>query len=320
MLHIFWIHSHITFLLSREVIKEIDEDDEILVFLSREYSMPFSIEKSNVQVVSFPWYRESNKSPHNILLKSNVYRTRRNVRTCKAQLSNYLNRRAFLLYIPTSWEYTIGMLMTDRLCTGYFYIEEGSLSYLPNGKELNNSFIRKIVAKSVYNLSYFGMLSVTSKFLGSYASSTEAFPWNKKRKYLIDITPISKYFDDYSDIERILIFDHLIMETEDLNKLVDFLCVYFKRYRKGSIGYKFHPATKSKPFKENYIRERLLEIEACELPENFVVELYLAGKSKALYSINRNSSLLIYAKRLGSKAFVVVPDVSNSNYFQIEQL
>lgn len=305
MLHIFWLHSHITFLIAKEVIDKIALNEDVLVFLSRGYTVPINFERENVKLVSFPWYREISSSPHNLLVKTNINRTRRNVKKCKSLLDYYINRRRFLLYGPTSWEYTVGLLLKHKLCEGYYYIEEGTLSYLPKGNKLQQNWFYKLVAKYLFNLPYMSMLEELSHFLGVYASSSETFPWNVKEKNVVEIRPVFNYYPNFNDLEQIVIFDDLTISNSSLTDLADSLCDYFRENKIEKFGYKFHPITKVKPEKENIIRERLRLFESYELPSDFVVELFLIGKSVTIYSVNSSSSLLIYAKRFGSEAITV---------------
>lgn len=311
MLHIFWIHSHITFLISKEIIEKVALHEEVLVFLSRGYSAPMMFEKDNLQIVSFPWYREQFLSDHNLLIKTDVFKTRRNVVECNALLDNYINGREFFLYVPTSWEYTIGLLLKNKLCKGYYYIEEGSLSYLANGNKLRRNFFFRIVANYIYNLPYMGVLIELPHFLGVYASSSEAFPWYQSEIKTVEISPVPNYFSNLKDLNQIVVFDHLVMSNPDLCILIDSLSDYFRANHINKFGYKFHPVSLGKPEKENVIRERFRMFDSYELPSDFVVELFLIGKSLTLYSINNNSSLLIYAKRFGSKSLIVSTSVDD---------
>ena len=59
MLHIFWIHSHITFLVAKEIIANIGNNQEVIIFLSRRYELPDIFDlKENVEIISSPWFRE----------------------------------------------------------------------------------------------------------------------------------------------------------------------------------------------------------------------------------------------------------------------
>lgn len=305
MLNIFWIHSHITYLLAKEIISKLDITDNIILFLSRNYTLPENISNKKMKVVNYPWFRENNTGIHNILVKKNIFKTRKNVKACQETANSYIKNREFILYIPTSWEQAVALLMLHPLCKKYFYIEEGSLSYVKEGNKLRQSGLRKIIAKYLYNIPYMGMLEKLPNFGGTYATSDNAFEWNKNNKMIISIQKEDEFYSQYSHLNNILIFDHLSMSIPELTIFANLLCDFLFTNNITNLAYKLHPSTKGEIDKETIIREKLQKIDAYELPSDFIVELFLIGRSVSLYSFNSVSSLTIYANRLGSKSFLI---------------
>jgi len=319
MLNIFWIHSHITFLISREIIiSRLGKGENIIIFLSRGYQLPILFEKNNIQIVICPWYRENSRKGHNILVKSNILETRKNVKECKGILDSYINDKPFILFAPTSWEYTVALLIKHRYCKGYYYIEEGTLSYMEDGNVMRRNFLIKQISKYIYNLPYLGMLGQLSNFIGTYAISEEAFPWNKKReKHLISFVHEKQYYTEYLNIKKIIIFDHLNMLDEDLIKFINKLCNFLKNNNILEFAYKFHPVTKSQQNKETIIRNALNKFSVTELPSDFIIELFLINRQISMYSINSLSSLSIYAKKFGSKSFLIKQNLTEENVISL---
>lgn len=311
MLHIFWIHSHITFLVAKEIIANIGNNQEVIIFLSRRYELPDIFDlKENVEIISSPWFRD--KSNANILIKSDILKTRSNVKLCVNFFNEYINNRAFILYAPTSWEYAVALMMKHEKCIGYYYIEEGVLAYLKNGNKERASKFREFLIKYIYNLPYLGMYGVLNNFRGSFAVSKKAFLWHTKERNIVDIkNRSSTYYQEYLQYKTILIFDHLPFSIDELNEYLVMLKEVLNCNNINKFLFKFHPATKGS-LNEQIVRTFMKDFNAKETSPHFIVELFIRQNPMSIYFINTKSSILLYTDNTESKCFHIKRSEKNS--------
>ena len=99
--------------------------------------------------------------------------------------------------------YSVRPFLKDEHCKGYYFIEEGVLSYLTS-RSLHTRYIERRYKQGRILLELFGMGEVpdcliTNKFKGCLCLSEHAFPWCKHEKI---VTGIASYFDnmDFCDI------------------------------------------------------------------------------------------------------------------------
>lgn len=239
-LHVFWIHSHITWIISKLIIesKNLNQDD-ILILTYRRYKNNDPLFK---KLKSF----ELNEVYFNSGFKK-VLNTQKRIKTFNSTTKSILKNRFFQLYIPQTRIDAISILIENKLCIAFYYIEEGLSSYVSNNFE-NQSNLCNNVILSVFGLSklknsfkqnYF--LPNHSKLINCYTLSPDCFPTVKNKIVLsYSSSPINQ------TIEAILIFDALV--SFNLLNLDDFIHLLRDRVipiiRKNgytNVHYKFHP-------------------------------------------------------------------------------
>lgn len=309
MLHIFWIHSHITYLISREIILTINDDEEIIIFLSRRYELPniADFQTKKIKVIEFPWYRDNIRLYPNILYKKNILQTRKNVKQCLSFFNKNINNKPFILYIPTSWEYSITLMMHHPKCNSYYYIEEGTLAYLENGHKERTSVLRTLFIKIIYNLHYLGMYGILDNFKGSYALSEKAFPWHSKEKKIVKWSKKDGYYKELFCFDKIIIFDYLNFSIEELHKFLTQLKYFLQDNNITDFIFKFHPATKGYA-SEDIVRSYLKQFNIKEADPGFIVELFVMNHPLNIYCVNSISSISKYAANTGSNCFFIKYD------------
>lgn len=306
MLHIFWVHSHITYLVSKEIILTLGKEEEIIIYLARRYKLPnvSDFNDKKIEVIEFPWYRHNIRLEANILHKKNILKTRNNAKQCLSLFNEYINNKPYILYIPTSWEYSITLMMTHPKCVSYYYIEEGTLAYLKNGDKERTSIIRRILVKLVYGLDYMGMYAILKNFKGSYAVSDKAFPWHNKERNIVEWSKVNNYYEEMSSYEKIIIFDYLDFTSEELLKFSTQLNNWLKENNINNFIYKFHPATKGND-SEKIIRSSLKQFYSKEANSDFVVEMFILNHPLMIYCVNSISSISMYATTHGCKCYYI---------------
>lgn len=323
--HIFSIHSNICVVVVYDTIRKLlDEGNKVIVVSDRNTSFPFFSDKiifHDIQYITDQYRKQT----------SNLFKRLKNyafdyLPQYKKSALSIINEEDFILYLSSKNYFTMVPYLKNKHCKGYYYIEEGSMSYM------DIDVLKRRYYKQLYHgqilLNFIGSSTsfdyeIDERFLGCIATSMDAFPWCKENKI---ITTMDGYFSNIPvsnvDIDTLIITDYLnddkSIVVDAFKKIID---EALSTHKVSKIGIKFHPTAYS--YQGEKIKEVLLEIrrrysiEFVQLSASFSVEAYMFHRHIKIYSVFNVSSLLLYALLLGSRPFMLT---HKDNDIKVEEI
>lgn len=300
--HIFYIHSHITYAVSLGVLDHlnIEKKDVAFIYPKRYYSEKLE-EYNNISIpAEFESYCENYKNPiHTINQIKKLYIWLEQNKIYK-----------FHIYIPQKQIPTVKLLISQKYCEGYSFIEEGLAAY---NRELfrpqSHDFKSKI--KSIlypWNRIGNGYL-FDDRYSRIYCTKETAF-WDLPRKTVIsprfdclpradiDIPENSHIFalSPLAPLNKYLASAYVATLIEELNKV-----------NNQRIFYKLHP-DQYRNEEETLFEEIFSKFNSVKLSESFCIEalcnsdkeinLHLFASSIAIYADNNKTKISPTLNRL----------------------
>lgn len=315
MKHLFFVHSHITYLVVDQYVKDnhICPEDCLFVLMERYRSLPPESNYSNV--ISL----QNGLLPENctrVFQNWNVFRGFRNIRHMNRELNRFFCGDSFSLYLPNTNSDIHSALVTMNQCAGFYVIEEGAASYLRSEElpELSGRFAHFIIKMLSGAVPWFYALKksfcdVDNKyFLGTIATSARAFPGFPGPRILIS-SPFSK-------IELDVVPDIILSVDASLaialgnvfpEKLFERLRSFFINNNYKKVAYKFHPIFYQDASLQQLYRQGINSVfgnSIFELNENCKLENVLY--SYPIDFCSDFSSVGIYAANFGRKCYSIM--------------
>jgi hypothetical protein len=312
MKHLFYVHSHITFLVSKQYIfdKNIDPGDCIFI-TTRSYSIPPKYAPTFTRVIEYPEILTSGN--RRIFQGIHFLQTRRNRKELGNIINTHLKGDTFCFYIPnTQANDFVNVVVTMKKCVQYYLIEEGTATYvnsnvLPKFQSGFTNilyqfglrlFLKRyyVLRDNMYSTSYY-------KYVGTISCSKMCFP-NFTGSHFIINTPFYK--------ENLRIIPDVILSIDPLflhlnNHTAEFV------YKKLAsiippdvqlIAYKFHPEfykqTEIQKLYERFLKQ-VFTCQLLELPQNTIIENILYTYHCDFYS--DFSSIGIYGSQMNCKCY-----------------
>ena len=319
MKHIFYLHSNICAIVSYSIISELVRNNEEVVIVSeRKTTFPSFNDKIkifDVQHVIDTFRKKDQKLiGHVINYKFDL------IPQLKKFAKEIIDSQKFILYIPSCNMFTIKHFLKDKNCCGYYFIEEGTLSYLSKGKLKERYFTSKYRQGKIL-LSLLGMgvayeFKQSNKFMGCICLSDKGFPWCPgSQKKVVDIKEsLSAFEKNTIKTDVVITTDYLRGPLNNYLKAFDLVINNIVEENPNiTIYIKFHPTaylfeeTKMKKIC-GFIDGKYFKNVKGYLPPSFLMEGFLCDSRVSLYSIFGISSLLLYALAFGSTAFIVNMD------------
>ena len=292
----------------------MNNGERVIIILERSTLFPYfrgKVETYNVQEVIDKYRRNSTTLIGKVLnYRFTLYPQ------CKKFAKRIINREDAIVYTPSYNMYSVRPFLDSKYCKGYFYIEDGALSYL-SAESLHKRYYKRKYKGGLFLMSLLGAgekpdCYVNKKFMGCVGVSEYAYPWCMKNKV---ITSVTEFFSiqSYEDlgVKHVIISDYLRGDCsvilDAFNKVIDRI---EREDHPKIIAIKFHPSAytyeleKTKKLK-NEIKKKYNNIEFIFLSSQYSIETMMYFTSVQLYSIFGASSLLLYALVLKSKAFMV---------------
>ncbi|KZE82828.1 hypothetical protein AV926_06205 [Myroides marinus] len=309
MLHLFYIHSHITFYSSLGTIKVLNlSSNDVVFLLGRKYKVKGNYEFVTVDVSNLS--DQFSRIDYKKILSFN-----RNVRKADNYLSQIIKDEEFVAYVPQVSSLFFQLLITNRHCKGYNFIEEGIANYrikLYSGSTNKVGFISQILIKFINSFSKRFMLYPSC--LGMY-EKLECSP----RYYLfnqplflsefnvdkIDFLPeIMK--DKIDDCNVIIVFsasvEYSLISLNELTVLIERYIMYCQLNALKKIGLKFHPMQSVEV--KDIICSQFANEDYSVIDDNVEVER-LVKFNDSVVILGLESSVLLYAKVFGKNTLVV---------------
>lgn len=135
MKHVFRISSPLTFFLCKKImdVKGIDYNDSIL-FLVRDYAIPQKYSSTFPNVIKTSY----NVSPTEgrVFAGLNVFKTHKNIKEFDALIDAEIKGEDFIWYAQICNDDFCSLMVSKKNCKGYYVIEDGLGSYLPDRKSV----------------------------------------------------------------------------------------------------------------------------------------------------------------------------------------
>ena len=290
MKHVFWIHSHITYIISKETVRFLElQDKEVLFLLFRNYKLPER--RFNYQRI--PTSHKLNKEE---LIDFKIHWKK-------------ILHTEFIAYVPQTSEKRLYELVNFEHCKGFNYIEEGLLSY----KEYTPSIKTKIhsVMTALTLRQRMRIIEYTHpKFQTAYCLHKNAFP-KCHNKVVLDVQFSN---ESVPTMTNILVFDAIVSygmtSLDTFNSLIKTVIIpHMKRHDIKDVYYKFHPQQLESKNKEeligiNRLFEQHPEIKFSEIPPELMLEnVFFTTDDLVVYTFL--SSLGMYAKLSDHEVFSV---------------
>lgn len=325
-INIFFVISNITQLLTETFLAEYGSDTKTIVL----HTKRFKPDMQGVELHYYPYFDDRTEFE---LAGSNFIRKRAQRAEIYKFISEICKDASFEFYAPHFYINTLRMISNHPACLNYYYIEEGTLSYM------NYSDILTSMPEIHYN--FFQSKGLGFKIRKAYPDFNKkgiclrgnCFPFLSDKVVLSDkslqtVLQAKESIRNYTyDGSAILVFDSCVE-----NKMAgfnDYLICLFKSiafirkqgYQK--IYFKFHPDQHLYPL-INYYREYLetdtFGIAFEELPGDLSLELVFL-KSRNLLVLHTISSLGYYASMQGhtvysNAGFLLRDKVFREKYFE----
>ena len=307
--HVFWSHSAITNAVALGIIGDRKLSRHECIFLSvREFDAPKGYKSVPLET---PQLR-GNPATGRVLKKI--------IREFKRSLPL---EKSYLIYLPHLWHSISKLLVRDRHCKGYYFIEEGLLSYSDDCKDTTLDHVNRQDSRPLVHLlaSLLGTGGVVrqraSVFDESHANYRGAFVWNdhvfsglKNR-----VSYSGPCFTVQGQVRRRV----PILALDALVERMGFKQIYFETvYRRlllylcerghQEIQIKFHPAQDAACASRKIFEKLNVEfpqLNFTELPPTVCLEAW-AQKQRDLEFYVLVSSVGVYASLLGAKAFTII--------------
>lgn len=311
--HVFFVHSPITFLVAWGVIKERTLDHEQVVFLTHR---GFSVPHNGFKTFNFPY----SWSPEPFPFKLNFLLSWKRLKNFDDWVSRITDSQKFVVYLPHSQFRVLKLLISNKSCKQYNYLEEGLGSYEtvekanPGGMKARVNFLDQILYKNrikdrlVYNSSYgavFGLFEecfpgFRDKYiLGKEFLQDPDFVQNLHMKQGID------YFENAHIIVLDGISAHGLISTDHhLAAVIRLKEILFNRGIKKTF-IKFHPAQVGTEEYEKFLsslKDSLKGVEMIEIDQSVYLEILALRCNSVTFYINI-SSIGFYAAKFGQPVY-----------------
>lgn len=316
MHHIFFVHSHLTFLIALEYIEEssIHQNDVLFILCSRYSMLPAG--HQNYKSLIFPEDFQLVGATR-IFDRINFFRTIRNLRIVENLVNDCVNHGPFSLYLINTCSDIHSVLVTMKNCVGYRLIEEGSASYLRKSEfpplfgKISLLLIENFLQRAPFLQRFFllkdSYISTNSnKFIGTVSLSDTAFPDTYGERTIVqppfhsenlDFTPDLIFSVDLSLLD--------VFKDKFPDKLIEYLGNYITAMNYQCVAYKFHPVIATqKPQIADMYRQSIAKYfpqSTVELGQACILENILYNNKSAFLS--DYSSIGIYAHIFGCSCF-----------------
>lgn len=303
MKHVFFIHSHITWLVSGGVIRHLGLASENVLFVcSRGYAPPETV----FEVISFP------DKPWLLTWRPHIWiRDRR-------ELAQFVDRVArnkdFQWYLPHTGFSFFRAFIEHPHCRGFNLIEEGIGSY--HTREGLATRVRRAPfsmpgwkgwLRSQWSRIWPPEMADT-RYIFAYGSTDEAFPGYERR---VKVELVGRTQPSDENIDTVLVMDNFLetglVDERTFFRCLDELITLLANKGNTTVHYKLHPGQHVDPRYTPRLRQMLRDnqygVDFRELPASFCLELLAATRRPCFYIFI--SSVGYYAAVSGCRVYSI---------------
>jgi len=307
--HLFLVHSHITDIVARGVVRQRGLDPEHVGFLAtRGFS---SATGTDIRIVPFDFELVPRKRKQRPTIRQGW----RTLATIDARLRLLTGGSAFHFYTPQTMEPIAQVVRRSPGCRGFSFIEEGLHSYCTRAEIALTHPPR--TPKLWERLAYRNRTRKAQFFdpghCHAYGVSDAVFPDLDNRVVLVDVlrpTPPGRV----AGIDHVLVFDSLsVYRRVALESLLAALSRLFERLRSERVAmlhYKLHPAQVDSPEQaavEAALRDSGIPVR--RLDDELSLEGLALARPAATFYVNL-SSVGLYAALFGARVWSFAPWVA----------
>jgi len=311
LFHLFLVHSHITHLVARAVVRHHQLDPAKVVFLvARGFAVPANAD-GPIRSVSFGYELVPRKRKQ----RPSMWQGWKILAGITAQLRQLTAGHGFHFYTPQTLEPLAQVLKHHSDCRSFSFIEEGLHSYCTRAEIGRTHPLRR--PRLWERLAYLDRTGPAMFFdpgyRHAYGVAAAVFPDLERRVVLDDVfLPADPQRVD--GIDQVLVFDSLAvyrrMRQQTLIDVVQRLLQQLSDEQAGVLHYKFHPAQAGTP--EQSAIEAVLRqggIETRRLDDDIALEGVALARPQTRFYVNL-SSVGLYAALLGANAWSFAPWVA----------
>jgi hypothetical protein len=307
--HVFLIHSSITYLVARQVIRYLRLTPDVCA-----YVLLRRIQPDDDDPVSAQLHLYDNIT---VPLTWRIGQVWGRIATLDRQVADLTSRADYALYVPHLDHPMARLLYTNRQCKAINYLEEGTESYIPAERLRHTYGFRDRVVRYLFSLGRYPALDHFSGTHGAaYCINDACFP-SLARKVILPIPFRSITVNPDPSNQIILVFDAFIefnlVGADAFRQALHELFAWLITQNRHRILYKYHPIQIQQPERRAYYerevfgpwKDRLTftEITANVSLENIAfsypsVEYAIIGSSVGLYARFCGRKVISVAKRL----------------------
>ncbi len=315
MKHIFYVHSHITFLVSKQYIldKGINFND-CLFLCSRDYLPQFSYQQLFKNIKRYP-QDVLKKNEDDLSLLKNLFNGFQGIHVVENFINSYCSKETFIFYTYSTYSHFCSIIVTMSNCDGYYIIEEGSSAYTNNTIILNHIGKKNLLYQSIlvhffprfYLLKNHHFSSSSEKYKGTITTSEKAL-CQLKGEHVIISNPFNKEKLPYSPTTILSIDASLYMckiDSEQIEYIMDIIRQFILKLTQNPIiAYKMHPIIVKNSFADpmrDILSKTFKGVQMKELSSDIAIEEVLNEYHCDFFS--DWSSVAIYANQMGCKCY-----------------
>lgn len=317
MKHIFSIHSNICAIAIYDTVRHlVEEKKQVIIVSDRNTKFPFftsSIKFYDIQYITDKY----KKNTSNLFCKLVNYAISY-LPQYKISARDIINDEEFILYLSSSNYFTMTPYLRSKKCKGYYYIEEGSMSYMPLNL-LKKIYYRQLASRQ-FLLNIIGSrtrfdYAIDDRYLGCICLSEKAFPWCNDKKI---VNTFNGYFfniqQEEINADYLIITDYLNEDTSKyINAFEKIIDSIMNRVEIKKIAIKFHPTAMSYESQKariivDTIKTSYSNITFVILDPSFSIEKLMSQHKVNVYCVFGMSSLLLYSCVMGSTPYYLEHD------------
>lgn len=315
-MHVFLVHSSITYLVAREIIRNKKLITENVVFIT---DRNFDMQKycTEFRVLSFKYNWKSNP----FFISKNPFHYYRTLRGFDIHIQEITNGQEYFVYLPHTHNTIFQVLTTHPKCKGFSYIEEGTLSFLT--KEEMPDSLKSVPASLLLRICYLFRIKALQEpfhndYLSAYHITPGAFPFLDRKEKLDLVVEDNKGYGNMNKA-HIIVYDpaskYNLTTTQAYVYAIISLLEKLIRYGNRTIYYKLHPEHIKPDDQDAFLYKELMRlysekagIDFVELSQDVSLEeisifarnltFYISISSVGIYAKINNHNVITFSNKI----------------------
>lgn len=311
MRHVFFVHSHITYLIARQIVAhERLSPADCLFLLLRGFAAPADcpVPAAAIEAVAVP-------------LSPRIWQVWGRIAALDRRINELTAGADFTLYAPHTDNATVRLLYTHPRCRAISYVEEGSASYIPRERWRKPYSFANNVLRYVYSRGRYPELQHFEDFYErAYCVSEHCFP-GMSRKVVLPMPFGNVRVEPDPTGQAVLVLDALVEfglvepapMRQALHGLLDWLLAQGRR----QVLFKYHPVQAKDPARRAFYEQEIFgpyrdRLTFVELAPGVSLEDLAVSYPNVLFAI-LVSSVGLYAAFCGQRVVSVAKQLAASS-------